>query len=72
MYDGLADAAKKRPGYGYSCDMRAYVGGAGKPVVMSVWVCSACDVEGRDLDVAPTCWNCGVQVKVIARPTVMR
>jgi hypothetical protein len=51
--------------------MRAYVGGAGTPVVVSVWVCLACDVEGQDFDVAPRCWNCGDPVKVIARPTVM-
>jgi hypothetical protein len=38
---------------------------------MSVWVCLACEVEGRDPESAPTCWNCGAEAKVIARPTVM-
>ncbi len=50
--------------------MRAYVGGEGEPVVMSVWVCSTCEVEGRDLAAAPTCWNCGAAARVVARPTV--
>ena len=38
---------------------------------MSAWVCRTCDVEGRDLEAVPNCWNCGGVVKVIARPTVM-
>jgi hypothetical protein len=38
--------------------------------VVSHWFCDACDVEGRDVAVEPTCWNCSGPVKVTARPTV--
>jgi DNA-directed RNA polymerase subunit RPC12/RpoP len=38
------------------------------------WICPLCEVEGQDTqeyaDARPTCWNCGGQVVVTARPTV--
>ena len=40
--------------------------------VMAHWLCNACDVEGRDPDAEPSCWNCGGAVIVTARPTVKR
>jgi hypothetical protein len=41
-----------------------------KNVVMAHWFCGDCDVEGRDFAAEPTCWNCGGDVTVTARPTV--
>ena len=56
---------------GKSARMRGYVGGPGKPVVMSAWVCRTCDVQGRDFEAVPNCWSCGDPATVTARPTVM-
>jgi len=39
-------------------------------LVLSHWRCMLCEVEGRDAAAEPTCWNCGGQVVVTARPTV--
>jgi len=41
-----------------------------KMQVLAHWFCGACDVEGRDTDSEPSCWNCGGAVTVTARPTV--
>jgi DNA-directed RNA polymerase subunit RPC12/RpoP len=41
-----------------------------KSQVVVHWVCSPCEVEGRDPDREPSCWNCGHPVTVIARPTI--
>lgn len=38
--------------------------------IVAHWSCDACDVEGRDAAIEPTCWNCGGPVTVTARPTV--
>jgi DNA-directed RNA polymerase subunit RPC12/RpoP len=34
------------------------------------WCCLTCEVEGRDPEREPSCWNCGGEVTVMARPTV--
>lgn len=34
------------------------------------WCCLTCEVEGRDPESKPSCWNCGGEVTVMARPTV--
>jgi hypothetical protein len=39
-------------------------------VVMSSWVCTPCDVKGRDPQHIPVCWNCGGKVRITARPTI--
>jgi len=39
-------------------------------VVLAHWWCAPCEVEGRDVAAEPTCWNCGGEVTVTARPTV--
>jgi DNA-directed RNA polymerase subunit RPC12/RpoP len=39
-------------------------------LVLSHYLCAPCDVEGRDIAAEPTCWNCGGEVTVTARPTV--
>ncbi len=36
------------------------------------WSCTACEVEGQDTADIPTCWNCGGDVTITARPTVLR
>jgi len=38
--------------------------------VLAHWYCPVCEVEGRDPSTEPTCWNCGGDVTVTARPTV--
>jgi hypothetical protein len=38
--------------------------------VVAHWFCGPCEVEGRDPEVEPSCWNCGGSVTVTARPTV--
>ncbi|NMH75552.1 hypothetical protein [Pseudonocardia xinjiangensis] len=38
--------------------------------VVAQWLCRTCEVEGRDLENEPSCWNCGGEVIVTARPTV--
>lgn len=46
---------------------------AGRYVVMAAWRCIACDVQGRSLaDTEVTCWNCGGQVTVTAKPSIPR
>lgn len=40
--------------------------------IVVYWSCSRCEVEGRDPDGEPTCWNCGGAVTITARPTVSR
>ena len=35
--------------------------------VVTTWFCAPCEVEGRDPDADPTCWNCGGAVTVTAR-----
>jgi len=43
----------------------------GPYVVATAWQCSTCEVEGRHLEPTEvTCWNCGGQVTVTARPSV--
>jgi hypothetical protein len=43
----------------------------GPYVVATAWQCSSCEVEGRHLDQTEvTCWNCGGQVTVTARPSI--
>jgi hypothetical protein len=40
-------------------------------VVVTAWLCQACEVEGRHLeDTEASCWNCGGQVTITARPTI--
>jgi hypothetical protein len=39
--------------------------------VFAHWICRSCEVEGRDLESEPNCWNCGGEVTVTARPTVL-
>lgn len=36
--------------------------------IVSHWHCLSCEVEGRDPDPTPSCWNCGRDVVVTARP----
>lgn len=40
------------------------------PQLAVSWSCHSCEVEGRDPDAEPICWNCGGSVTVTARPTV--
>jgi hypothetical protein len=39
--------------------------------ILAHWLCRACEVEGRDLETEPSCWNCGGEVTVTARPRVL-
>jgi hypothetical protein len=39
-------------------------------LVVTHWFCRSCEVEGRDPEPDPRCWNCGRSVTVTARPTV--
>jgi hypothetical protein len=39
--------------------------------VFAQWLCRACEVEGRDVETEPSCWNCGGEVTVTARPRVL-
>jgi hypothetical protein len=39
-------------------------------MVVTHWFCGSCDVEGRDPELEPSCWNCGGLVTVTARPSV--
>ncbi|MHA6795575.1 hypothetical protein ACVGVM_18955 [Pseudonocardia bannensis] len=38
--------------------------------ITSYWTCTPCQVEGRDPEHEPNCWNCGGPVTVTARPVV--
>jgi hypothetical protein len=38
--------------------------------VVAHWFCGTCEVEGRDPESEPLCWNCGGSVTVTARPSV--
>lgn len=45
---------------------------AGSYMVVAAWECGPCDVQGRSLDDSEvTCWNCGGQVTVTARPSIL-
>jgi hypothetical protein len=39
-------------------------------LVVTHWFCRSCEVEGRDPELDPRCWNCGGSVTVTARPAV--
>ena len=39
-------------------------------LVVTHWFCHSCEVEGRDPESDPKCWNCGGSVAVTARPAV--
>jgi DNA-directed RNA polymerase subunit RPC12/RpoP len=39
--------------------------------VFVAWLCMRCEVAGRDIEAAPSCWNCGSKVTVTARPTIL-
>jgi hypothetical protein len=38
-------------------------------VIVSHWRCLRCDVEERDPEPSPSCWSCGRDVVVTARPS---
>jgi hypothetical protein len=47
-----------------ACDMSE------DPSILAAYVCGACEIQGRDLEVSPgvvLCWNCGDPAVITAR-----
>lgn len=46
------------------------MGEANPTIIVTSWTCKPCDVAGRDVGENVTCWNCGGEVTITAKPTI--